>query len=276
MADTITTQTPATTDATATPSPAAAPASPPSFSVPAGYRLTRESDYESLSRTAERAKGTDALFNEAKKHGFDSLDGLKGFLPLIGGLRSKNADIKALESFLLSKESEDDAPESKGISRFDPAKFEQDITSKLTSTLDKRLALTQHEMAVKGEADLLASAAKELAGSKASAWGSKLAEGYLRDRIAAAREFYPDNHPLHSEYFAPLTTATVKSVLDAIKKEQAESTAAKIVGKADSIRKTPATVPTSAGNTTGPGAPQDKPLNNRDWLKQKVAELNPE
>lgn len=264
-----------TTDQGATaPGTPAAPPSQSTFTVPAGQRLIPETEYAQLARNNERLRGTDGFFAEAKKHGIKDFSELNEFLPLVGGLRASKADIRAIERALLRKEEaeNDDAPRGGRTNDFDPAKFEQDITSKLTSTFDKRLALQQHEAAVKGEGAMISEAAKELAGPKADAFQVKQAERILRAELMGdSRPMYPADHPLHATNFAPLTGAHVKSVLDAIKKEEADSKAARLVNKADALRSTPAAkVTTSAGNPAGQGAPQDKPLNNREWLAARA------
>lgn len=236
--------------------PAAAPGSPAEFKVPSGYRLTPESEYESLSRTAQKGRDADRWFGTAKELGFEKPEDLGKWKDTFGAFRKRGLTPEQLSRVFSDQASEPES-EHRAQQQFDPETFEKSIMSKM----EFKSAEKDHQSAFSREQELIKDAVNDLVEEGASEFEKKRWSLTLRAALDDARDVYPEGHPLREKYVVqPLTKAHAERVVAAFKKEieesQAASKASDITSKADKFKAATKKAPTVAGPGTGQGKPE--------------------
>lgn len=245
--------TPAAAAPVSAPAMPTAPGSPAAdFKVPSGYRLTPESEYETLSRTAQKGRDADRWFGVAKEMGFNDPDSLRNWKPAFDVFAKRKIDPKFIVGAFGDMQESQDNDEPNAKSAFDPAAFEKKIREDLKRERMQEL----HEESLKGTDKHLERVIKEIHGDKSLSPEEKwLWENAARNALNGARSMYPEGHPLRDYDLMPVDEKVTAGVLESIRKIQADSRAAQVAAKAEKLAASPKPSATVAGPGTGQGAP---------------------
>lgn len=243
----------------AAPTAPSAPSQPSSqqFTVPAGKVLVDQGEVDNYRRHQEQIKTLRPFYDRATKLGFKSPEDFDGVEPLITTLRSRGLTPEQARRAFFDNIEEQGGGQGQQTQQpqFDPAELER----KFESRLEERLALKDHESAVKAVPELLSGMAKEALGKGASDYEVKrfareLSAELERHRSENAdKHMYPEGHPLRRSKWAPYSKETVADVVKSLKKERDDFEAASKLRKAEAVRTGTTTV---AGPNAGGGTPE--------------------
>jgi hypothetical protein len=169
--------------------------------VPEGMRLVSTSEYEQLSRQANNFKGSAPLIDRLVKAQVKTPDDLDRVLGSYKQINDLGVDLGQLSGAFRREEQQEQ--EQTGA-QFDPREWE----SKISQTVDSRLAAERHESAAERESRLVESHAKQLAGDNASQAKIDAAKRLIEHEIRnGSAQFYDESDPrmgsLAKSYFKP-------------------------------------------------------------------------
>lgn len=196
-------------------------------SIPEGKRIVDVSEYETLARQANNYKGASGLIDRMVKSNIRTPEDLDRVLDTYQKVNGIGLDVNQLASAFRRDEPVQESGQVE--SQYDP----EEIESKITQTVNARLAAVEHQSAAKRESELVSSYAKKLAGEGASQGkidaARRLIEYEIRNDSA---QFYDPNDQsfgsLADKFFKPHDEKTLAGVLEKVGAQWKELSASEI------------------------------------------------
>lgn len=239
------------------------PVQPATQQADDGFERVPRDEYQTLKRNSERARGMEAFFQAANKHGFKRPEDLEPIGKLTSTLKNKGLTVDQVAQ-LLADERQEEAQASPG-GGFDPkaaekwAKEQGFFTEKDYTQREARLrASFEHKEALAKEQAAMEKCVAEMTGEKATEYDKRAIRAMLKEMADQKRGIYPVGHPLgpvqgenglaydHAEFTAH-DEKTLAEIVSEIKKLRGTSEGDALVAQADAALKGGKKVPTPAG-----------------------------
>lgn len=217
---------------------------PGDFKVPDGYEMLSADDAARLRRYEQEVTGFKPLRDSLSKYGLGSQEAVSEWSPFFETVNKHKYTPKELMSIF------SDNPAGAGGNSQQSQQAPVDgkaIRDEIMAEVRKDRATADHSVASKAEEQLLAEAV-----SKVAAGGDPdLVGAWFREKAAAARKAYSDDHPLKGT-LSPLDKTGIDGVVKQWQDKTAKSKGAQMNSTATRANKP---IPGVAGNSTPGGKP---------------------
>lgn len=242
----------AATTATGNPAAPAQPASGQANSLPPTGKTITDDDYQRFTRYEQQVKG----FSPYQER-----------LARLGIKRPEDLDRFSGSS---------DAP-PRQETQPEPQQHKPEDVRKIVAA---ELARERHAQSRQSESELIAKVAKELAGEDADEFGVEDAQLQVEAYIAKLRSddkfeanYYPQDHPLREEAFAPIGDKHVEKVKGWWTERMTKREAARMQQTAKDANRPARPRPSPAGSSGGQGKPNDKSRSPHEHIDSLVDEV---